>query len=167
MNVEIGAEAPIFLFWEYLFQIFGILSLQCSWDLANQNKETFSVWKEEVKSAKLLIMTYAYILLNIILRLLSSNYASFTCRQRYTTICYKMSYFPSLMRFSYLQYLCWSSRSKLLALLCIILSLLRFLFGMTFRSFTQHFSAEKCTLLFPDNNFENSFFPLSTIAFIF
>jgi hypothetical protein len=30
MNVEIGAEAPIFLFWEYLFQIFAHLSLQCS-----------------------------------------------------------------------------------------------------------------------------------------
>jgi hypothetical protein len=30
MNVEIGTEAPIFLFWEYLFQIFGILSLQCT-----------------------------------------------------------------------------------------------------------------------------------------
>ncbi len=29
MNAEIGTEAPIFLFWEYLFQIFGILSLQC------------------------------------------------------------------------------------------------------------------------------------------
>ncbi len=29
MNVEIGTEARIFLFWEYLFQIFGILSLQC------------------------------------------------------------------------------------------------------------------------------------------
>jgi hypothetical protein len=29
MNVEIGTEAPIFLFWEYLFQIFGILPLQC------------------------------------------------------------------------------------------------------------------------------------------
>jgi hypothetical protein len=28
--VEIGTEAPIFLVWEYLFQIFGILSLQCS-----------------------------------------------------------------------------------------------------------------------------------------
>jgi hypothetical protein len=30
MNVEIGTEAPIFLFWEYLYQIFGILSLQCA-----------------------------------------------------------------------------------------------------------------------------------------
>jgi hypothetical protein len=30
MKVEIGTEAPIFLFWEYLFQIFVILSLQCS-----------------------------------------------------------------------------------------------------------------------------------------
>ncbi len=29
MNVEIGTEAPIFLSWEYLLQIFGILSLQC------------------------------------------------------------------------------------------------------------------------------------------
>jgi hypothetical protein len=29
MNVEIGTEALIFLSWEYLFQIFGILSLQC------------------------------------------------------------------------------------------------------------------------------------------
>ncbi len=29
MNVEIRTDAPIFFFWEYLFQIFGILSLQC------------------------------------------------------------------------------------------------------------------------------------------
>ncbi len=28
MNVEIGTETPIFLFWEYLFRNFGILSLQ-------------------------------------------------------------------------------------------------------------------------------------------
>jgi hypothetical protein len=30
MNVEIGTEIPIFLFWEYLFRNFGILPLQCS-----------------------------------------------------------------------------------------------------------------------------------------
>jgi hypothetical protein len=30
MNVEIGTEALIFLFWEYLFRNFGILSLQCT-----------------------------------------------------------------------------------------------------------------------------------------
>jgi hypothetical protein len=30
MNVEIGTETPIFLFWEYLFRNFGILSLQCA-----------------------------------------------------------------------------------------------------------------------------------------
>jgi hypothetical protein len=29
MNVEIGTEAPIFLFWKYLFRNFGVLSLQC------------------------------------------------------------------------------------------------------------------------------------------
>jgi hypothetical protein len=30
MNVETGTETPIFLFWEYLFLNFGILSLQCT-----------------------------------------------------------------------------------------------------------------------------------------
>ncbi len=30
MNVEIGTETPIFLFWEYLFRNFDILSLQCA-----------------------------------------------------------------------------------------------------------------------------------------
>ncbi len=29
MNVEIGTETPIFLFWEYLLRNFGILSLPC------------------------------------------------------------------------------------------------------------------------------------------
>ncbi len=29
MNEEIATEAAIFLFWEYLFPFFGILSLQC------------------------------------------------------------------------------------------------------------------------------------------
>jgi hypothetical protein len=43
MNVEIGTEAPIFLFWEYLFQIFGILSLQCRKGINTLNEYQKSV----------------------------------------------------------------------------------------------------------------------------
>jgi len=45
MNVEIGTEAPIFLFWEYLIRICGILSLQCvkhgdeGWKMEVQRRE--------------------------------------------------------------------------------------------------------------------------------
>ena len=41
MNVEIGTETPIFLFWEYLFRNFGILSLQ--WVRVNKKNQLNSV----------------------------------------------------------------------------------------------------------------------------
>jgi hypothetical protein len=46
MNVEIGTESPIFLFWEYLFQNFGILSLQC--DRLPLSGASSAVWKTAV-----------------------------------------------------------------------------------------------------------------------
>jgi len=49
MNVEIGTEAPIFLLWEYLFQIFGILSLQCTYLQGLFNQTIF----DRIYSAKL------------------------------------------------------------------------------------------------------------------
>jgi hypothetical protein len=62
MNVEIGTEAPIFLFWEYLFQIFGILSLQCMQSVPNDSFDWFFKIKYEFFTAKMYFndATYKY-----------------------------------------------------------------------------------------------------------
>jgi hypothetical protein len=52
MNVEIGTEAPIFLFWEYLFQIFGILSLQCIPDSSGTDPGTTEQATEDVDNGQ-------------------------------------------------------------------------------------------------------------------
>ncbi len=56
---------------------------------------------------------------------------------------------------------------KLLALICIKTLPFVYTLGMTFRAFTQHFVAEKCTLSLPDNNFEKSFSCSFTIALLY
>jgi hypothetical protein len=66
MNVEIGTEAPIFLFGEYLLPIFCIFSLQCSvidtgdamkqlqqYQLAYTSKRTLKVLSSEMDPAEI------------------------------------------------------------------------------------------------------------------
>jgi hypothetical protein len=56
---------------------------------------------------------------------------------------------------------------KLLALIYIINPFSIFLPGITFRTFKQHFLAEKCTLPLPDNNLRNSSPPLLLLLSLF
>ncbi len=49
MNVEIGTEAPIFLFGDYLFQIFSIFSLQCR---GKHNSESISLQNKSQRPYK-------------------------------------------------------------------------------------------------------------------
>ena len=44
MNVEIGTVAAQVLFWEYLFQIFGIVSLQCNTVTKNVDSDLCSYY---------------------------------------------------------------------------------------------------------------------------
>jgi hypothetical protein len=47
MDVEIGTEAPIFLFWEYLLRIIGIFSLQCAHPVGYSSllQKKMAVWR--------------------------------------------------------------------------------------------------------------------------
>ncbi len=73
MNVEIGTETPKFLFWEYLFQNIGILSLQCMAGGAVLHEGLFSVF---IKGIRFSSMTILYLLPFMVLILGRKVYSS-------------------------------------------------------------------------------------------
>jgi hypothetical protein len=71
MNVEIGTESPIFLFWEYLFRKLGILSLQCIESPSNREDYTFTGAVDRFQSLILLLLfIHTYLIFSIICNLI-------------------------------------------------------------------------------------------------
>ncbi len=61
MNVEIGTVTQIFLFWEYLFRNFGILSLQCNSQLTTQRLMKYLMLARGVSWLNFLTKTPAFV----------------------------------------------------------------------------------------------------------
>jgi hypothetical protein len=60
MNVEIGTEAPIFLFWEHLFRNFGILSVQCGHIMIKNQMKVYFKRRRDDKYSKFQVMDLLY-----------------------------------------------------------------------------------------------------------
>ena len=67
MNVEIVTVAAQFLFWEYLFQIFGIVSLQCARGQAERTR-WIEMKRKNCRTPKLL-----HILMSSVIRKLKNK----------------------------------------------------------------------------------------------
>jgi hypothetical protein len=93
MNVEIGTEAAQFLLWEYLMQIFGMLSLQCSsWQLQHASLSFSNFVRQHAFCIHGILLAASACFLY---RPASCNSSSWQLQHALLSFCYFFRYFGS------------------------------------------------------------------------
>jgi hypothetical protein len=108
MNVEIGTETPIFLFWEYLFRNFSILSLQCMHGIVKKKSVEFFWLRPRIPELNYLLTVYDQSYGNPTNTLICTNFniATFSdfifyghnCDKRFTHTRFKVSQISNTMQ---------------------------------------------------------------------